>query len=225
MERVRPLIAVAHRTPAAPAACAELAAAGATTFEIDVQLRHDELVVSHYRRLGPPGWLERDNLHVRRVARAGQRHEQLLDEAIAAVPPDRDVLLDPKAWTADDRERLAERLGTDIAARPDAARFVVSTDDEAALAVVRAAGLRTWRTVRTSADLRRLLLAGARPDEAVTMRHRLCTELTVAALLERVPRVVAWTVNSPDRARALIGGGVTGITTDHLSVISAVMSR
>ncbi len=116
---------VAHRMPATRDRCEQLAAAGATMFEVDVQLWQHGIVSSHFLpALGVPGWLEHDNWTLR-WHRRSRRDPGLLDTLIA-VPPGCRVLLDPKESTASRRAELAGLLA-DAAA--DRASFVVSTDE------------------------------------------------------------------------------------------------
>jgi glycerophosphoryl diester phosphodiesterase len=59
-------------------------------------------------------------------------------------------------------------------------------------------------------------------DDAVSIRHSLITRTTLPALRERVPTVVAWTVNDVRRALQLRDVGVSGVTTDRLTVLQAL---
>lgn len=209
--------AVAHRTPPTAAACARLAEAGATVFELDVQLRAGRLVVSHYlpaRGIGR--WLEHDNGRPRRV-RAGRVDPLLLDRA-GHIPPGCAVLIDPKDRDPANQLALAERL---VAELPPGQPHLVSTADPAVLDRLRADGIRTWRTVGNRAQLYQVLAGGPLQDEAVTVRHWLLDAPTVAALRELVPCVVAWTVNGVIRAQRLREWGVQGITSDRVRVLSA----
>ena len=208
--------AVAHRTPASAAACVRLAAAGATVFELDVQLRGEAIVVSHY--LPAPGlgrWFEHDNGRPRR-ARA-VRVDALLLERVRDIPPGCTLLIDPKDRDPGTRLALAERL---VAELPAGRSLVVSCADPVVLDRLRGEGVRTWRTVGNRDQLYQVLAGAALQDEAVTVRHRLLNPSTVAALRARVPCVVAWTVNSVIRARRLREWGVHGITTDRVRVLS-----
>ena len=65
------MLLVSHRTPRTEAGCEELARAGASVFELDVQLNGDRMVVSHYLPVfRVPGWLENDNFSVRWTSKA-----------------------------------------------------------------------------------------------------------------------------------------------------------
>lgn len=212
------MLAIAHRTPATRPRCAALWAAGATVFEIDVQAIGDELVVSHYLPVSPAlPRLRRDRLSF--TWRRRGRLELALAEAVEALPAEAEILLDLKA---DNGPRAAELVDRVIAGGPDPARCYASSKGWDTLPALAAAGIRTWRTIGDAAALQSVLAMAAVPDHAVTVRHRLLTPETLAALRERVPRVMTWTVNDPGRAAALIGYGVDGITTDSVEVLRLV---
>jgi glycerophosphoryl diester phosphodiesterase len=212
------VFAVAHRAPPTKEACAALRDAGATVFELDVQLAPGRgVVVSHFRPLPRPlHGVERDNWRVRRARELAQ--DPLLCEALQVVPDDARILLDLKERTAHGRHRLCERL---VADHGGGDRWVVSTEETDDLHLLRAAGFHGWWTARGRTSLQRML-AEPFDAEGVSVRHTLLDERTVAALREHTDVVVAWTVNSVARARYLLGIGVSGITTDSPSVVSAV---
>ena len=195
----------------------ELAAAGARIFEVDVQLSAHSVVVSHYLPvLRVRGWLENDNWKVRWGGRGAVRDPELV-EVTERVPDDCEILLDPKETTPERRAELADRL---ISHGLDTSRYYVSTRHDRDLVRYREAGFRTWRTAGNPRELGRVLGSGARPDHAVSVRHTLLSETTVARLHDVVPTVVAWTVNNVGRARRLRGMGVDGLTTDLREVMA-----
>lgn len=214
------MLLVAHRTPRTADACAGFAAAGAWCFEVDVQLRGERVVVSHYLPfLQFRGWLEHDGRRFR--WRGGPPFDPDLEEVVARVPDDRLILLDPKETEPRRRARLADALAERL---PQRDRFRVSTDDADDLARYRSAGFRTWRTLKTPADL---AAASDDPgaDDGVSVRHSLLNADSVAAL-QRVTRpVVAWTVNDIEQARRLRDLGVDAITTDRLLDFAPLASR
>lgn len=210
------MLLVAHRTPATPAGCDRLAAAGARVFEVDVQLDDAERVlVSHYLPLGPV--LQRDNWRLRPRARAVR--DPLLAEVLARVPDGCEVLLDLKERSAARADRLVAAL---TAALGGQSGFIACGGQAGDLDRLRAAGFRTWRTIGDAATLRAVLAGAALPDEAVSVRQSLLSREVVAVLHERVPAVVAWTVNQPRRAAALRRFGVDGVTTDRLAVLQSL---
>jgi glycerophosphoryl diester phosphodiesterase len=205
------MLLVAHRTPRTPDACAAFAAAGAWCFEVDVQLRDDRVVASHFLPfLRVRGWFEHDGRRFR--WRGGPPFDPDLDDVLARVPDDRLILVDPKETDPRRRARLVDALAERL---PQRDRFRVSTDDADDLARYRAAGFRTWRTLKTPADLS-AACDGDLADDAVSVRHSLLTAGTVAALHRMSRPVVAWTVNDAGRARDLRDLGVDAITTDRL---------
>jgi hypothetical protein len=208
------VLLVAHRTPASAARCADLAAAGAGVFEVDVQLRAGAVAVSHYLPLALAGRLQRDNWRLRWHT-AGAR-----DPALAVVdghvPAGCRVLLDLKESAPDRlRDLVAELAGS----LPDRQRYVVCAVDPEPLADARGAGFATWRTARDRRELARLLADGRLPDEAVSIRHSLLDAVRIEQLHAAAPLVVAWTVNDRSRARTLRGLGVDGVTTDRTAVL------
>jgi glycerophosphoryl diester phosphodiesterase len=206
---------VAHRTPATPAACAALVEAGVSCFELDIQLSARGVVVSHFLPLlGVRGWIENDNWRFRwRSAR-----DPLVSEVLACIPDGVDVLLDPKETEASRRADLVRR----VAELPDRERYVVSTSALDDLVAYRAAGLRTWRTLKNVRQLRAALRSGPLEDEGVSVRHALLDARTLNQLHAVVPSVVGWTVNDLDRARSLYQWGIDGITTDRAEEITRI---
>lgn len=209
------MILVAHRTPATRAGCERVAAAGAGVFEADVQIDDDgALVVTHYLPFGVGGRFERDNWRLR--WHTGRLRDPRLAEVTDIVPADCLVLLDLKERRPDRRARLVAAL---IDALPDRSRFVVCGHPEEDVAALRGAGFRTWRSVGSRRHLAAVLAVDRLPDDAVTIRHSLLNVRTLDGLRERVPQVVAWTVNSVGRARDLRALGVDGVTTDRTAVL------
>jgi hypothetical protein len=211
--------AVAHRAPASAEACAELQAAGASVFELDVRLSPRGVVVSHFLALPRPlARVERDNWRLRRGRDLGQ--DPLLADALQLLPSGARVLLDLKeAPGARSRALCAELVRT----LPDPERWSVSTDAVDDVARMRAAGFDVWRTARNRAGLRQLI-SGGMATSAVSIRHTLLDSRVVGELRAQGADVVAWTVNSMRRARYLLDIGVRGITTDSSRVVAAVAS-
>ena len=209
------MILVAHRTPATRAGCEQVAAAGATVFEADVQL--DEagaVVVTHYLPFGAGGRFERDNWRVR--WHTGRARDPRLVDVTAIVPADRLVLLDLKERRPDRRARLVAAL---LEALPDRSRFRVCGHPPEDVAALRAGGFRTWRSVGNSRHLAAVLAEDRLPDEAVTIRHSLVSPRVLGQLRERVPQVIVWTVNGAARARQVRELGVDGVTTDRREIL------
>jgi glycerophosphoryl diester phosphodiesterase len=212
------VLLVAHRTPATRLGCERLAHAGASVFEVDVQVDGDAgIVVSHYFPVGRFALLQRDNWRLR--WHTGGKRDPRLHELEALVPPHCAILLDLKEKSPDRRARLCQAL---IAALPHRDRFIACGPHADDLAELRAAGFRTWRTIGRSGQLGTVLEAGRLPDAAVTIRHTLVSPQVLDRLHQLVPDVVAWTVNSLGRAEQLRAMGVDGVTTDRLAVLRAL---
>ena len=209
------MLLVVHRTPSTAAQCDRLAAAGASVFELDVQVAHERLVVSHFLPvLRRPGWLENDNWRFRWSA--GLDQDPAVSDAVARIPQSCSVLLDLKETAPHRRAELNRRIAHELTDRD---RFVVSSAETDDLDDLRAAGFRTWRTIGDRRSLRAVLAGGPLADAAVTVRHRLLDRSTMERLHAVAPAVVAWTVNSVGRAHELRAQGVDGITTDSSSVL------
>jgi glycerophosphoryl diester phosphodiesterase len=210
------VLLVAHRTPATRAACERLATAGAQLFEADVQIdAQDRVVVSHYLQFGR--FLHRDNWRVR--WHTGRIRDPQLADVNGVVPAGCRVLLDLKESRPERRARLVAALIETLADR-DRFRICGHLSDD--LDELREAGFRTWRTARDPSELAGLLADGALPDEAVSIRHSLLSPRLVEQLHDRVPSIVAWTVNGLNRARQLQAMGVDGVTTDRAAILAAM---
>jgi glycerophosphoryl diester phosphodiesterase len=216
---------IAHRLPGSARECTSLADAGAGGFELDIQLRGDAVVVSHYLPfLQISGWLEHDGARFRWGG--GRILDPRLNDAAARVPGDAVVVLDPKEQRANRRHRLAGTVATTVTGGPiDLARYVVTTDDPRDLRTYRAAGIATWRTVGTEHALHDVLRAGPVADAGLAVRHTLLETGTIQKLRERAGTLAAWTVNDVARARALAARGVDAITTDSTAVLRALRAR
>ena len=215
------MILVAHRTPATRAGCERVAAAGASVFEADVQVdQAGAVVVTHYLPFGPAGRLERDNARIR--WHTGRARDPRLAEVAELVPTGCLVLLDLKERRPDRRARLVAALRDSL---PDRSRFRVCGHPEQDVAALRAAGFRTWRSVGNARHLAAVLADGRLPDDAVSIRHSLLTARVLDQLHERVPQVVAWTINSVARAARLRALGVDGVTTDSTEVLRVLSAK
>ncbi len=210
------VLLVAHRSPRSAAACEAVAEAGATIFEIDVQIWDGQLVVSHYLPLLGSGW-RRDGWRV--VRGWNPRHEPPLAEVAELVPPDRAVLLDLKEQ---EPGRRADLLAAIAETLPTSGRYFACTSVVEDLDLLRTKRFRTWRTIGDQRRLDAVLAGDAVADEAVTVKHKLLSQAVVDRLHSLTGTVVAWTVNDVSRARWLREIGVDGLTTDSVDVMRAV---
>jgi len=213
------VIIVAHRMPASSAAAAALARAGAAIFELDVRLpAGGPAVVTHFGQLGPgSARLYNDGWRVRR-ARSWSRLGPPLAEAIAVLPPECEVLLDVKGPVID-AEAAARAV---VAGVPQPERTHLCGNVGPVARAVGALGIRVWRSVGSPTELDSALHSPGPAPWAFTVRHTMLSTEVLGALRRRAPRVMAWTVNSVDRALVLQSLGVDGITTDRPSVMTAL---
>lgn len=61
--------------------------------------------------------------------------------------------------------------------------------------------------------------------DGVSVHERLLDERTVADIRRVTDLVLTWPVNAPERARALLGLGVTGLISDHVDHLTPVLAR
>ena len=210
------MLAIAHRAPSTPAGCARLAALGVKVFEIDVQVVDGELVVSHFLPVvGAVPRLRRDRWTVTLARR--QASEIALAGAVAAIPKDVAVLLDLKTDRGEPALELARLVA---AAGLEPKRCHVSSKGWESLAILRKKGFRTWRSVADARALAAAVREGRVADHAYTVRHTLLNPQITAGLHTLAPHVMAWTVNSQQRAMRLADFGVDGITSDDPDVLA-----
>jgi hypothetical protein len=216
------VLAIAHRTPRTAADCRRLADLGVSVFEVDLQFLAGAPVVSHFLPLSPllPG-LRHDRW--RFTARARSRAEEDLAVVLDRVPAGSAVLVDLKTEDVRDATVLVELLRA--SGRPPEGWYV-SGKDPGALALVAAAGYRTWLSVGTRGEFV-AALNGQLPDglDGLTVRQTYLDRATTGKLRPQVPRLLAWTVNKVYRAEELAELGVAGITSDSEAVHRFVAAR
>ena len=216
------MLAIAHRTPRTAKACQRLADLGVAVFEIDLQFLAGVPVVSHFL---PPvralPFLRQDRW--RFTVRARSKAEEDMAAVVERVPAGCAVLVDLKTDDVRQATTLVELLRA--SGRPPEGWYV-SGKDAGALAVVAAAGYRTWLSVATRPEFVGAL-NGQLPTglDAVTVRHTYLDRATVGRLRQHQPRVMAWTVAKVYRAEELADLGVAGITSDSEAVHRFVASR
>ena len=228
---------IGHRGAAALAPENTLAAvdaglsAGADGVEVDVRaaadgalvLMHDPDVARTTDGAGRVDALTLDELRRLRVP--------TLDEILSHVPRDRLLILELKGhpWEAgyDPAEPVAHALAAAVVADGER-RTVVSSFNPVALKVIR----------ETAPDVRTAVLTSAAFDlasnlaAAVDGGHDEChvpASLVDAAFVRRAHgegrRVVAWTVNDPDRLRELADARVDGVITDDPAAARSALQR
>ncbi len=208
------MLAIAHTTPSDPAACRRLAAMGVTVFEIDVRLRGDRLVASHFLPLLPRlDVVQRRNRRLR--INGPWVRDADLDASIERVPAGCRILLDCKDDVGDGARRTVAAIAAHVR---DIPRTLVASKHWASLESLAAAGFETWASVATRRALAAALHGGG-ARSAVTVRHSLLDAAVVSRLRTVHPAVMAWTVSSIGRAEQLAALGVDGITSDHTDVL------
>ncbi|HEY6745763.1 MAG TPA: hypothetical protein VI357_08580 [Mycobacteriales bacterium] len=216
------VLAIAHRTPRTAADCQRLADLGVSVFEVDLQFLAGAPVVSHFLpplpilpRVRHDGW--------KFTLRARAKAEEDLAAVVDRVPAGSAVLVDLKSDDVRHAGLLVDLLRASD--RPPAGWYV-SGKDPGALAVIAAAGYRTWLSVGTRGEFV-AALNGQLPDglDGLTVRQTYLDRATTGKLLGHVPRLVAWTVNKVYRAQELAELGVTGITSDSEAVHRYVGSQ
>jgi hypothetical protein len=216
------VLAIAHRTPRTAADCQRLADLGVSAFEIDLQFLAGEPVVSHFL----PPWrglpfLRHDGW--RFTLRSRTTAEEDMAAVVERIPAGCAVLVDLKSEDIRHAGRLIELLRA--SGRPPEGWYV-SGKDAGTLAVIAAAGYRTWLSVGSRPEfvgaLNGLLPPGL---DALTIRHTYLDRATVGKLRTHVPRLIAWTVNKTYRAEELADLGVAGITSDSEAVYRLVAAR
>ncbi|GAB3269281.1 glycerophosphodiester phosphodiesterase [Kineosporia babensis] len=215
-----PPLMIAHRTPADRNGCQALVNSGANVFEVDLMLAaDDEIVLSHdIPFLTSLPWFRHDGLRLM----FGRHPSGPPLEAVAELlPPEVEMLLDLKCDRGTEAFRLVRKL---LTLELDPARCYVSSKNWRSLEELEREGFRTWRSVAHPWALRSLLEDDAVPGYAVTVRHPMLTAGPEGSIerLQRLGKVMAWTVNDPRRANELVAAGVDGVTSDRPEVFSAM---
>ena len=132
------------------------------------------------------------------------------------------MLLDPKETRPDRRRSLREQLSEQL---PERGRFVVSTDNAEDLRGYRNAGFGTWRTVGDQRQLAGILTGASDVHQGLSIQQGLVTTATAGQLLDVTPLLVAWTVDTLDRAAQLARLGVAGVTSNNPEVLRWVADQ
>ena len=213
----RPLV-VAHRAANDPARVRAAIDAGADMVEADVWLDRGRVEVRHTKTMGPvpllwdrwslaPGWTPR----------------LLLRDLLAALPDGAGLMLDLKGHDRGLAPAIVDALASSSYGGPVAVCTRVwpllaplaAHDD---IALLYSAGNRR--------ELRQLLEHGTPTRaEGVSVHRRLLDAPTVAALHRIAPLVATWPVNDIARLDALLDWGVSGVTTDELSIVREAAQR
>ena len=140
-----------------------------------------------------------------------------LVELLAASSPETELVLDLKG----PRMQLAKRVLETIQPHLDERRFTVCTRWWRLLDVFAGTPVRRVHSVGSARQLRQMLRRFADQRlEGVSIHERLVDRETIASLREIAELIMAWPVNQPERARALLGLGIDALITDDVSVLS-----
>jgi glycerophosphoryl diester phosphodiesterase len=148
---------------------------------------------------------------------ASWRERLRLDELLEATSPQTELMLDLKG----PRMRLAEGVLRTIGPYLGERRFTVCARWWRLLEPFAGTPVRRIYSVGSARQLRELLSRFANGQlEGVSIHERLADKKTVAALGEIADVIMAWPVNEPERARALLRLGVAGLITDRAAAMS-----
>ncbi len=181
--------------------------------EADLWLEHGRLEVRHARRAWPlPVYWERGRIFVSR-----ERFPTLDDVASAAG--DLRLYLDLKGKDV----RLADAVIAFVRERGLEDAVVFSSPEWPLLDRVRARlGAPCFYTLNTDNFDRRVGEVLAGNFDYLAVNHRLLDPERVARLKEAGCRMVAWTVNTLERARELVAWGVDGVVSDHVAILETL---
>jgi glycerophosphoryl diester phosphodiesterase len=184
----------------------------ATLVEADVRLYRGRLEVRHLKTAGPiPILWDRWELRSRRRPRLA------LHELLAATTGEAELVLDLKG----PRKRLAERVLSELEPYLDTRRFTVCARWWRLLEPFAGTPVRRVHSVGNARQLRQVLRRFAQQRlEGVSIHERLVDKETVASLREIADVILAWPVNEPERARALLRLGVVGLISDDVAALS-----
>jgi len=119
------------------------------------------------------------------------------------------------------RKRLAEQVLRAVEPYLSERRFTVCARSWRLLEPFGGTPVRRVHSVGNARQLRAVLRRFAnRRLEGVSIHERLVNRETVAALGEIAELIMAWPVNEPERARALLRLGVAGLITDDAAAMS-----
>jgi glycerophosphoryl diester phosphodiesterase len=153
--------------------------------------------------------------------RASWRERLRLDALLEATSPQTELMLDLKG----PRMRLAEGVLRTIGPYLGERRFTVCARWWRLLEPFAGTPVRRIYSVGSARQLRELLSRFANGQlEGVSIHERLADKQTVAALGEIADVIMAWPVNEPERARALLRLGVAGLITDRAAAMSRALA-
>jgi glycerophosphoryl diester phosphodiesterase len=182
-----------------------------TLVEADVRLYRGRLEVRHLKTAGPI-----PILWDRRKLQASWRRRLQLHELLAAAAAETELVLDLKG----PRKRLAEDVRRALEPYLGERRFTVCARWWRLLEPFAGTPVRRVHSVGNARQLRAALRRfGGQRLEGISIHERLADRETVSSLREIADFVMAWPVNEPERARALLRLGVLGLITDDAAAL------
>ena len=207
---------VAHSAANYRALMRQAVAAGADLIEADVWPRWNHVVARHERGVVAIP-LVFDKWYVRPEIRP-----ITLQEIIDTVGPAQGLYLDLKS----DNRRHLSHIAEIIAQRGVTERTAITSPHWAALRYVEslAPAVSSYYTVIARRHLEPFWdHLDEHPEvNGTAMRHGLLNPALVEALHARGLRILAWTVDSPQRALELLSWGVDGIISNRLDLLRAI---
>ena len=213
------VLAIAHRAGNSLAGLHAANLLGADVIECDVHAYRGRLEVRHLKTAGPlPLLWDRWELASASAPRLG------LDEVLRANDAGTTFMLDVKGRRASAARSVARFLHQGGHHRPVlvCGRWWPAVDTVAELPFVQPV-----LSARNRGELSRLLrrLEAGPPVHGVSVHRSLLDEAVVSGLHRHVGLVMTWPVNDLTALDAMLGIGVTGIISDELAVLAALLGR
>lgn len=215
------LLAIAHRAANSLPALRSAVAAGVDVVEADVHLSRGRLEVRHSKTVGPlPLLWDRGPWQ---LTPRGAPQQLLLPALLAAAPPSVGLMLDLKG-VGRVGARTVQAVGAQLPGRPVlvCSRWWPSLDGFREVQWARP--VLSCRNRAELARLQRRLRTGPVPY-GVSLHGSLLTAPGVAALRDRVERVMTWGVDDLATLERVIAFGVNGIISNDLEVLRAVLAQ
>lgn len=214
----RPLL-VAHRAGNEPALLREAHNAGVDLVELDVRRFRGRLEVRHFKTMGPV-----PILWDRWALARGWTPRLTLDDLLADLDTDApELLLDLKGIDPLLPGAVARTMSTASPGRP----YSVCSQQWQQLEPFRdVPEVRVFHSIgRTSVLDGVLSRPPARPFDAVSIHRKLLTPRIVQSLLQVVPLVTTWPVNTAPVLERLRAWGVNGFTSDSVPLLASVAAE
>lgn len=213
----RQILRIAHRAGNGRASLGRAVVAGVDWIETDIWLHRGRIVARHEKALGRlPILYDKWKIGV------AARRPLYLPELGAALSTGPGLLLDFKGT----HPSLPTRVIESLRCQGMLERAAICGQEWQLLDAARRLepAVRTFYSLETPRQLARFLAPqqAALAPKGASIWEGLLTPAIIAELRERDIDVLAWTVNSPERARDLVRQGVSGIISDRLDVLAGL---